>query len=72
MKTEQLELARIRKIFNEKYGELSENEIQKEILLSQKITNLKLEKIRSNTSNIVWFLIVIPTIFGFIAAILMS
>jgi len=72
MKNEQPKLTPIRKTFNEKYGELSESEIQKEILFSQKIANIKLEKIRANTSNLVWFLIVIPIIFGILAAVLMS
>lgn len=56
--------------FNEKYGDLSEPEIQKEILFTLKMTNAKLEKIRANTSNLVWFLIVIPIIIGVIMVLL--
>jgi len=68
MKNEQPKLLPLRKAFNEQYGELSEVEIQKEILFSHKITNLKLEKIRENTSKLVWFLIVVPFIIGVIGA----
>jgi len=66
----QLKLTPLRKVFNDKYGELSESEIQKELLFSQRITIEKLEKIRINTSNLVWFLIVIPIILGILFAIL--
>ena len=51
-----------RKWFNEYWGDLNESEIQKEILFAQLLTNEKLEKVRSNTSKIVWWIIVIPII----------
>jgi hypothetical protein len=51
-----------RKWFNEYWGDLNESEIQKEILFAQFLTNEKLEKVRSNTSKIVWWIIVIPII----------
>lgn len=47
--------------FIEKYGELSEDEIQKEQLFIQQLSLEKLEKIRANTSTLVW-LVVIPFI----------
>lgn len=47
--------------FIEKYGELSEGEIQKEQLFIQQLSLEKLEKIRANTSTLVW-LIAIPFI----------
>ena len=51
-----------RKWFNEYWGDLNESEIQKEILFAQLLTNDKLEKVRSNTSKIEWWIIVIPII----------
>ena len=51
-----------RKWYNEYWGDLNESEIQKEILFAQLLTNDKLEKVRSNTSKIVWWIIVIPII----------
>jgi len=51
-----------RKIFNEKYKDLTESEIQKELLFTQRLSIEKLERIRTNTSTLVWFLIVIPII----------
>ena len=70
MKKEQQKLTPKRKRFNEKYNEFNENEIQKELLFTQQLTIEKLEKIRTNTSNLVWFLIIIPIIFGVLATIL--
>ena len=55
-----------RKWFNEYWGDLNESEIQKEILFAQLLTNDKLEKVRSNTSKIVWWIIVIPIIIAVI------
>ena len=49
-----------RKIFNERFDNLSESDIQKELLYKQQETIEKLEKIRSNTSTLIWFLLVIP------------
>lgn len=52
--------------FEFEYENLSESEIQREILFNQLLMNKKLEKIRNNTSNLVWFLIVFPLIIGVI------
>ncbi len=67
MKESEKKLTPKRQRFNEKYSQLSENEIQKELLFAQQLSIDKLEKIRTNTSNLVWFLIVIPIVFGIIA-----
>ena len=72
MKKEQQKLTPKRKRFNEKYNEFTESEIQKELLFAQQLTIDKLEKIRANTSNLVWFLIVIPIILGILAVVLSS
>ena len=56
---EKIEETRLK--FIEKYSELSEGEIQKEQLFIQQLSFEKLEKIRSNTSTLVW-LIAIPFI----------
>jgi hypothetical protein len=55
-------LSNRRKVFNEIYLEYCDSEILKEILYSQKQNRDKLERIRKNTSILVWFLIVIPII----------
>ncbi len=68
----QSDITPLRKIFNKSYGNLSEEDIQKEILFSQKIMNQKLEKIRKNTSLLVWFLIVIPIITGVLIAVFLT
>ena len=53
-------LSHKRKKFNEKYLEYSDSDILKEILFFQKVNIYKQERIRTNTSYLVWFLIVIP------------
>ena len=58
-----------RKAFNNRYGELTESEIQKEILFTQRLALDKLYRIRKNTSILVWFLIVLPIIIGILFAI---
>lgn len=72
MKKEQQNLSPKRTRFNEKYNKFTESEIQKELLFAQQFTIDKLEKIRVNTSNLVWFLIVIPIILGILAVVLTS
>jgi ABC-type nickel/cobalt efflux system permease component RcnA len=72
MKKEEQKLTPKRNRFNEKYNEFTESEIQKELLFAQQLTIDKLEKIRTNTSNLVWFLIVIPIILGILAVALTS
>lgn len=66
MENENPKLKEKRKNFYENYGHYSEIEIQKEHLFKQEIIIEKLEKIRANTSNLVWFLVVIPAILGFV------
>ncbi|MFI8377311.1 hypothetical protein [Leeuwenhoekiella sp. NPDC079379] len=46
--------------FLDKYGEHTDSETLKEILYAQMLQIEKLEKIRSNTSSLVWWLIAIP------------
>ena len=70
MKNEASKLTPKRKNFNEKYDNLNEIEIQKEILFSQRLMLEKLEQIRTNTSTLVWFLIIIPIIVGVIIAMM--
>lgn len=64
MKNQEPKLSPRRKRFNEKYNESNEIEIQKELLFTQQLTAERIEKVRANTSTLVWFLIVIPIIFG--------
>ena len=52
--------------FLEIYSDLDDNEILKEILFTNTLQIEKLEKTRSNTSMLVWWLIAIPIIFGII------
>ncbi|MDX8552936.1 hypothetical protein MK851_04760 [Tenacibaculum sp. 1B UA] len=72
MKKKEQKLTPKKKRFNEKYNDFSDSEIQRELLFAQQLTIDKLEKIRTNTSNLVWFLIVIPIIFGILAVVLSS
>lgn len=58
-----------RKAFDKIYGELPDNEIQQEILFTHKLSLDKLERIRKNTSTLVWFIIIIPIILVFIGII---
>jgi len=62
MKNEQPELTPRRQKFNEKHKEFTEIELLKEYIYNQELTYDKLEKIRTNTSNLVWFFIGIPLI----------
>ena len=67
---EQQDLSRIPNLKSGKYKEklykdhshLNDGEILKEILYIQKTQAGKLERIRSNTSTMVWWLIAIPII----------
>ena len=69
MEKEQSNLTPKRKKFNDQHKGLSDSEILREHLWAQQLIYDKTEKIRTNTSNLVWFLIVIPIIltilFGF-------
>lgn len=64
MKKENSHISQKRKAFNDKFGNYSDSEIQIELLFTQKRALERLERIRKNTSNLVWFLIVIPIIVG--------
>ena len=72
MENKKPKLTQHRKRFNEEHNGLNQSELQMELLFAQKVTNLKLERIRTDTSKLVWFLIAIPIIVGIIAAIFMS
>jgi len=63
------EVSKRKQKFNEKYKDFSDTELLKEYVYNQELTYDKLEKIRANTSNLVWFLIVIPIIFAVFVAI---
>jgi len=71
MKNAQTNVTPKRKVFNEKFEDYSDSEVLKELLFTQRITVERLENIRKNTSNLVWFLIVIPIVmvvlFGFMS-----
>ncbi|MEH6536622.1 MAG: hypothetical protein V7719_09530 [Psychroserpens sp.] len=56
--------------FIEKYAEFDDSETLKEMLFAQQIQNEKLEKIRSDTSKLVWWLIALPIIIFFVFTIL--
>lgn len=46
------------------YGELTDSELLREHLFAQQLQIEKLEKIRKNTSILVWWLVALPVIFG--------
>jgi len=70
MKTNRIKLTPKRLKFIETYGELDQNETLKELLFAQQLQLEKLEKIRSNTSNLVWWLIAIPIIIAILFMVL--
>lgn len=49
--------------FLEMYSDLDDSETLKEILFAHTLQVEKLEKIRSNTSMLVWWLVAIPILF---------
>tara|TARA_R110002049_G_C8988447_1_gene548838 strand:- start:62 stop:295 length:234 start_codon:yes stop_codon:yes gene_type:complete len=49
--------------FLETYGDLDDSETLKELLYANSLQVEKLEKIRSNTSMLVWWLVAIPILF---------
>ena len=53
--------------FLETYSDLDDSETLKELLFANTLQVEKLEKIRSNTSILVWWLVVIPIIFVILA-----
>lgn len=62
MKSQEKTISLKRKLFNERFDELSDSDIQKEILFAKYLNIDKLERIRVNTSVLIWFLIIIPII----------
>lgn len=48
----------------------SDREIQLELLYSQKLLIEKMDKVRGNTNTLIWWLIVLPFIFGLILMML--
>ena len=53
--------------FLETYSDLDDSETLKELLFANTLQVEKLEKIRSNTSILVWWLVAIPIIFVILA-----
>ena len=72
MENEKTNISADRKKFNEQFGNLMEREILLEMLFTQNQINDKLERVRSNTSKMVWWLIVIPIIAGMIIITIFS
>lgn len=62
MKSQEKTISLKRKLFNERFDELNDSDIQKEILFAKYLNIDKLERIRVNTSVLIWFLIIIPII----------
>lgn len=52
------------------YGNQTDSETLKEILFAQQLQLTKLEKIRSNTSILAWWLVAIPLILAIILVVL--
>lgn len=55
--------------FLEDYGELSERQLLLEMLYAHELKLDKLERIRRNTNKLVWWLIVLPLLAGFLIAL---
>ena len=51
--------------FDKKYDNLNDSQTLTELLFAQQLQIEKLEKIRRNTSILVWWLIAIPIVVGF-------
>nr|WP_321222422.1 hypothetical protein [uncultured Psychroserpens sp.] len=56
--------------FLETYNDFTNEEILRELLFAKKLQIDKLEKIRSNTSKLVWWLIALPIIIGILIMLL--
>jgi len=52
------------RLFEDQRRELSDREIQIELLYAQQIMINKLDKVRGNTNTLIWWLIAIPIIIG--------
>tara|TARA_R110002033_G_C3895715_1_gene239403 strand:- start:8350 stop:8580 length:231 start_codon:yes stop_codon:yes gene_type:complete len=71
MKKNEIKLTPKKLKFIETYGVLGDSEILKELLFANQIQIEKLEKIRGNTSMLVWWLVAIP-ILSFILFLLLG
>ena len=65
MKKKEIKFTPKRLKFIETYNEFDDSDTLKELLFAQQLAIEKLEKIRSNTSMLVWWLVALPII-GFI------
>jgi predicted nucleic acid-binding Zn ribbon protein len=72
MKSQEKTISLKRKLFNERFDELSDSDIQKEILFAKYLNIDKLERIRVNTSVLIWFLIIIPIIITLVTMTLIA
>lgn len=60
-----------REEFTKAYEDFSKTDISKEIVFIQSLQLEKLEKIRSNTSKLVWWLVAIPVL-GFLVYLILT
>ena len=72
MKSQEKIISGKRKLFNERFDELNDSEIQKEILFAKYLNIDKLQRIRVNTSVLIWFLIIIPIIITLVTMTLIA
>jgi len=72
MKSQEKIISGKRKLFNERFDELNDSDIQKEILFAKYLNIDKLERIRVNTSVLIWFLIIIPIIITLVTMTLIA
>ena len=72
MKSQEKTISAKRKLFNERFDELNDSDIQKEILFAKYLNIDKLERIRVNTSVLIWFLIIIPIIITLVTMTLIA
>ena len=72
MKSQEKTISIKRKLFNERFDELNDSDIQKEILFAKYLNIDKLERIRVNTSVLIWFLIIIPIIITLVTMTLIA
>ena len=72
MKSQEKTISLKRKLFNERFDELNDSDIQKEILFAKYLNIDKLERIRVNTSVLIWFLIIIPIIITLVTMTLIA
>lgn len=58
-----------REEFDEKYKDFSSNQLLIEQIYKQELNHRMLDRIRSNTSTLIWFLIVIPIIIALLTIV---